>query len=223
MQGQQRHRLHRIRIGQPGHGLETHVGAAERHRQRRGKSLGIIAHSHGVDGAAVCTRHIPQTQRDLGYIKGMLQTGSERVGQLAQILHLDQGMGPLVNLVGDGGVLAAVAHHVHDAMLQTLDLLAQHLGLTLLQADGTGAVPADQANARQHLCMALEEIGVFLEVVGNRLFSHGGVGQAVHKVSGRSIWPSKTNSAGPVMRTRSCAPPAHSMVSRPPRVCTSTR
>jgi hypothetical protein len=66
---------------------------------------------------------------------------------VAQVLTLARAW-VQVNLVGDGGVLAAVAHHVHDAVLQALDLLAQHLGLALLQADGARAVAADQLHAR---------------------------------------------------------------------------
>jgi hypothetical protein len=45
-----------------------------------------------------------------------------------------------MDAVGDHHVLVAVPHHVHDAVLQRLDLLAQHLGLAFLQAHRAVAV-----------------------------------------------------------------------------------
>jgi hypothetical protein len=45
-------------------------------------------------------------------------------------------------------------------VLQRLDLLAQHLGLALLQADGAVAVRAGQLHRSQQLGVALEEVGL---------------------------------------------------------------
>lgn len=50
-------------------GSKPILGAAERHGQRCGKGLGIIADAHGVDRTAVRARHIPQAQRHPGISK----------------------------------------------------------------------------------------------------------------------------------------------------------
>jgi uncharacterized protein GlcG (DUF336 family) len=80
----------------------------------------------------------------------------------------------LVHLLADGGVFVAVAHF-DDALLQALDLLAQHFGLALLQAHGALAVRAGELHARQHLGMALEEAGCAQQVFGDVVFGDGGM------------------------------------------------
>ena len=98
-----------------------------------------------------------------------------------------------------GFVLVAVAHHLHHALFQPLDLLAQHLGLALLQAHGTLAVRAGELHAGQHLGVALEEAGRAQQKVGDVFFGDRGNVGAGHRWSGMSIWPSNTVVAGPVM------------------------
>ena len=146
-------------------------------------------------------------------------------GRRAARLHQEQVAGPAMQPVGDHHVLVAVPHHVHQAVLQRLDLFAQHLGLALLQAHGAVAVRARQLHRRQQFGMAREEVGRVGQVVGDVVFGDRVHGIGFHSESGTSISPSNTVTAGPVISTGAgpCAPgPAHSIVSRPPRVCTST-
>jgi len=66
-----------------------------------------------------------------------------------------------------------VADHFHDALLQQLDLLAQHLGLALLQAHCAVAVRAGELHRGQQLGVALEEVGRVRQIVGNVVFGDG--------------------------------------------------
>ena len=85
----------------------------------------------------------------------------------AGISRVTQLVAGLVDFLGDGGVFIAVAHHVHDALLQSLDFLAQQLGLALVQAHGARAVRAGDGDAAQHFGMALEELRRVDEVFGD--------------------------------------------------------
>mmetsp|Transcript_10793 Transcript_10793/g.29567 ORF Transcript_10793/g.29567 Transcript_10793/m.29567 type:complete len:240 (-) Transcript_10793:372-1091(-) len=166
--------------------------------------------------------HAPQPQAGLRDHELMAQLGQQHLGQrrrLASGAH--DGQRPAVQPVGDRDVVLAVADHLDDPQLQALDLVAQHLGLALLQRHGAGAVRMLQLHAGQQRRMALEETGGGRQVVGDV-----GFGDALHRVRGRvgthsSISPSKTLVAGPVISTE-LWPPAHSIFSWPPRVCTST-
>ena len=74
---------------------------------------------------------------------------------------------PALQLVGNHHVVVAVAHHVHDAVLQRFDFFAQHLGLALLQAHCPRAVAAGQLHGRQQLRMALKKVGRVDQELGN--------------------------------------------------------
>ena len=106
----------------------------------------------------------------------------------------------------------------------SFDLLAQHFGLALLQAHGALAVRAGELHARQQLGMALEEAGCAQQVFGDVVFGDGGW---------RCWWSRVRRECRSGLRTRSrrgqrgtcksASWPLQAMVSRPPRVCTSTR
>ena len=92
-----------------------------------------------------------------------------------------------------------MADHVDQAMLQHLDLVAQHLGLALVQVDHALAVGTTQLHRGQQLGIALEEAGVLDQVLGDVALGDGGKFVRIHAVwfmsvgrtgnSGRSISP----------------------------------
>jgi hypothetical protein len=100
-----------------------------------------------------------------------------RARQSPRRLHLEQVARPAMQAVGDDHVLVAMAHHVHHAVLERLDLFAQHLRLPLLQAHGPVAMRAGELDGSQQLGVPLEEIGRVRQVVGDIVF-----GDRVHAI-----------------------------------------
>ena len=92
-------------------------------------------------------------------------------------------------------VFLAVADHLDQAVLEALDLAAEHFHLPLLQRNGALAMRILQLHCGEKFCMPLKEPRRIGEVVGNVLF--GNALNAGHSV----ISPSKTVAAGPVMST----------------------
>ena len=119
-----------------------------------------------------------------------------------------------MQLVGQGHVLVRVTDHVHDAVLQRLDLVAQHQGLTFLQAHGALAVRVRELHAGQQLGVALEKIGCIGQVIGDVVFgdrshrgvAHGGFsGSEVGNVDG--AFKHRRGGAGHVHRVLGLAAP----------------
>src|SRR5207244_1993646 len=102
--------------------------------------------------------------------------------------------------------------HLDDLVLEPPDLVAQHLHLPLLQRHRAHAVRTGQAHRGQRFGVALEEARRLEQVACDLAFADG---------RHRSISPSNTVCAGPVITTLAFSP-GHSIVSTPPRVCTST-
>ncbi len=113
--------------------------------------------------------HAPQAhtgQRDQELVA---QLAAQDRGQGRSVAGVHQGQGPAVQALGDADVLLAVADHLHDAALQSLDALAQHLGLAFLQRDGTRAMRVAQLDGGQERRVALEEAGGIDQVVSDVL------------------------------------------------------
>jgi hypothetical protein len=126
------------------------------------KRLHVVAHALREGFVRVARLDVPHLHGHLRHHELALQLATSVAGSAARVaLHQQQALRPAVQAVGDHHVLGAVPHHVHDAVLQRLDLLAQHLGLALLQAHRAVAVRAGQLHAGQQLGVALEEVGVF--------------------------------------------------------------
>src|SRR6218665_76749 len=192
---------------------------------------GAVAEGGGDGGRlqaiqAIQSFQAPQAQRGLWYVEQGAQTIDDGLRKPAPALDLQQRRAPLVQFVRDGRVVGAVAHHLHDALLQALDLLAQHLGLALLQAHGARAMRVGDLHAGQHLGMALEEARRAEQKLGDIVFGDRGndrrEGRSGHGQEGSSIWPSNTVVAGPVMTTESVAAPPQATLTSPPRMATCT-
>src|SRR6185369_181701 len=215
----QRHR--HGRIVQPVDGLEAGVHPAVRLGQRGREGLRVLAHALDERLRRVAGVHVPDLDGDLGHDELVADFSRDGLRQGACRLHLEQLAGPAKQPVRNDHVLVAVAHQVHEAVLQRLDLFPQHLGLALLQAHRPIAVRAGELHRRQQLRVAREEVRRIRQVVGDIVF-----GDRVHAIGFHSsISPSNTVTAGPVISTGaspSGPTPAHSIVNTPPRVSTST-
>ena len=139
--------------------------------------------------ARVFGGHSPQAQAHLGHGELNFDVLFDDARHGVKVTDRDQAACPAQDAVRQHDVLAAVADHFHDALLQRLDFFAQHLGLALLQAHGPVAVRAGELHGGQQFGMAQEKVGRIGQVVGNIVFGDGVVQCLVHKVSGRSISP----------------------------------
>ena len=94
----------------------------------------------------------------------------------------------------------AMAHHVHDAVLKALDLVAQHLCLALLQTHRTMALRVRQLHCGQKRGMALKEIRRVHQIIGNIVFGDGAHGLGGDHLEAPEIQKVKVSQA------RQCCP-----------------
>ena len=198
-QRQQRQRGRLRGLVQPLHCLHAHVHAAVRCAERGGKVARVGAHAGGKGLPGKFGRHAPDAQRRLRHHEHVAHVIADLAWQRVQVVLQVQAGGPLEQAVGCHAVVAAMADHFHQAVLQHLDLVAQHLGLALVQADHALAMGTAQLHGRQQLGIALEETGVLDQEFGDIAFGNGGKLVGVHAAtletsgsqgcSGRSISP----------------------------------
>src|SRR6185437_10016539 len=125
---------------------------------------------------------------------------------------------------GDRVVGARNAHQLRELVLERGMLLAQNLDLTLHQRDGGAAARVRHAQAGEQRLVALEEIGIVLQVRGDRVFLVFLGGQPSGfscRHCQTSTWPAKETSAGPVSQMFSPGPFQFTRNS-PPRTLTCT-
>ena len=142
-----------------------------------GQGGGLLTHRIGhalrIRGLGVAGVQVPQPQGHLRHLEQVVQVVHRHGGQVG-CGRGQQVTGPAVHLVGQGHVFVGMAEHVHDAVLERLDLVAQHQGLTFLQPHGALAVRVRELHAGQQLGMALEEVGRVGQVVGDVVFGDRG-------------------------------------------------
>ena len=198
-------------------GLEAGIGAAIGQRQAGGEALQVVADR--LRRTAARRRHRPRPTRaarpagsgSCCFSSSQQHLAAARPASAVSI----SARGPLVQPVGDGHVVLAVADHLDDLLLQALMLLAQHLHLPLLQRHRALAVRAGQLHGGQQLGMALEEAGRVHQVVGDVVFGDALDASQFDLPFEHGLRPGRSSAPARPM-------PAHSMVSRPPRVSTST-
>ena len=165
-------------IVEPADRLEAGVDAAIRHRQAAREDLDVVADRLRELERRERLVGAPDADRALRDQEPVEQLAHQHVGQVGRVRRQHQRLGPLMQLVGDRGVVLAVPDHLDQLLLETLDLVAQHFHLPLLQRHRAMAVRAGQLHGSQQLGMALEEARAVGEVVrdvglGDALDAHG--------------------------------------------------
>ena len=190
-------------MGEPIDGFKLGVGTAVGCSQTGGKGFHIIADAMGEGLNLVGLVHVPDPDGHLRDHEVVLDFIDDDVGQVAGLLGVQEALRPTVQAIGQDRVVAAIADHVHHAVLKCTDFLAQHVGLAFLQADSSLAMRADKTHGRQERGMTLEKIRRVDQKIGNVVF-----GDRCDRVahSGISISPVNTVVAGPVIITDVSAP-----------------
>ena len=95
-------------------------------------------------------------------------------GQIGRMLGHQQALRPTVQAISQDSVVAAVANHLHHALLESADFFAQHIGLALLQTDRTLAMWTDKSHIRQKLGMTLKKVWRVHQKIGDIVFCDRG-------------------------------------------------
>ncbi len=115
--------------------------------------LGDLQHQRGVVGVKV----LPQAGLDL-------REGLDASGRAQEPAR------KAVDAIGERVVVARHAHEFGQLLLQGCVFLAQHFHLALDERDRGAIARVLQAQSRQQLRMTIEQVGMLLQVLGDRLF-----------------------------------------------------